>query len=104
MKIDNKDIIMEISVNDYEALVDTETNVDVMLGHTDITVKEFLDFAEGDVISLNKNAGAGGDIFVNERIIGIGDIIVIEEKLAIRVQDAMSPEKVVNFFFDEKSV
>jgi len=95
---------MEITPTDYEALVDTETKVDVMLGHTDITVKDFLDFAEGDVISLNKQAGAGGDIFVNERIIGTGDIIVMEEKLAIRVQDAMNPEKVVNFFFDEKSI
>ena len=95
---------MEITTNDYETLVDTEAKVDVMLGHTDITVKDFLDFVEGDVIALNKQAGAGGDIFVNERIIGVGDIIVIEEKLAIRVQDAMSPEKVVNFFFDEKSI
>ncbi len=95
---------MEITPTDYEALIDTETKVDVMLGHTDITVKDFLDFAEGDVIALNKQAGAGGDIFVNERIIGTGDIIVMEEKLAIRVQDAMNPEKVVNFFFDEKSI
>lgn len=95
---------MEITTNDYEVLVDTEAKVDVMLGHTDITVKDFLDFCEGDVITLNKLAGEGGDIFVNERVIGTGDIIVIDEKLAIRVQDAMSPEKVVNFFFDEKSV
>lgn len=95
---------MEITVNDYETLVDTEAKVDVMLGHTDVTIKEFLDFSEGDIIALNKPAGAGGDIFVNERVIGTGDIIVIDEKLAIRVQDAMSPEKVVNFFFDEKSV
>ena len=95
---------MEISTNEYDTLVDTEASVDVMLGHTDITVNDFLTFSEGDIISLNKNAGAGGDIFVNERIIGIGDIIVIDEKLAIRVQDAMSPEKVVNFFFDEKSI
>ena len=75
-----------------------------MLGHTSITVKDFLDFCEGDVIPLNKLAGEGGDIFVNDRGIGTGDIIVIDEKLAIRVQDAMSPEKVVNFFFDEKSI
>lgn len=95
---------MEITTNDYEVLVDTEAKVDVMLGHTAITVKDFLDFCEGDVIALNKLAGEGGDIFVNERVIGTGDIIVIDEKLAIRVQDAMSPEKVVNFFFDEKSI
>jgi len=95
---------MEVTINDYEVLVDTEAKVDVMLGDADITVKDFLDFCEGDIVSLNKLAGEGGDIFVNERVIGTGDIIVIDEKLAIRVQDAMSPEKVVNFFFDEKSV
>ena len=95
---------MEITTKDYEALVDTEITVDVMLGHTDISVKDFLNFSEGEVLSLNKVAGDGGDIYVNQRIIGTGDIIVIDEKLAIRVQDAMNPQKVVNFFFDEKSV
>ena len=95
---------MEITTQDYNALVDTEAVVDVVLGHADITVKDFLDFSEGDIIALNKEAGGNGDIFVNERVIGIGDIIVIDEKLAIRVQDSMSPEKVVNFFFDEKTI
>jgi flagellar motor switch protein FliN/FliY len=95
---------MEITTNDYETLVDTQTKVDVILGTADITVKEFLNFIEGDIISLNKAAGGGGDIFVNERIIGTGDIIVMDEKLAIRVQDSMDSEKVVNFFFDEKSL
>lgn len=95
---------MEITTQDYNVLVDTEAKVDVILGHADITVKDFLDFSEGDIIALNKEAGGGGDIFVNERVIGIGDIIVIDEKLAIRVQDSMSPEKVVNFFFDEKTI
>ena len=95
---------MEITTQDYNVLVDTEAVVDVVLGQVNITVKDFLDFSEGDIIALNKEAGAGGDIFVNERVIGIGDIIVIDEKLAIRVQDSMSPEKVVNFFFDEKTI
>jgi len=95
---------MEFTEKDYNALIDTEICVDVILGHTDITVKDFLNFSEGDVLSLNKIAGEGGDIYVNQRIIGTGDIIVMEEKLAIRVQDSMDSSKVVNFFFDEKSV
>ena len=95
---------MEITTQDYNVLVDTEAVVDVVLGQVNITVKDFLDFSEGDIIALNKEAGGNGDIFVNERVIGIGDIIVIDEKLAIRVQDSMSPEKVVNFFFDEKTI
>jgi len=95
---------MELTHQDFDNLVDTEIVVDVMLGHTDITVKDFLNFSEGEVLALNKIAGEGGDIFVNQRIIGTGDIIVIDERLAIRVQDAMDSEKVVNFFFDEISV
>ncbi len=95
---------MEVTPKDYETLVDTEIIVDVMLGHADITVKDFLNFSEGEVLTLNKIAGEGGDIFVNQRIIGTGDIIVMEEKLAIRVQDAMDSQKVVGFFFDEKAI
>jgi len=95
---------MEITPEDFEALVDTQIVVDVMLGHTDITLKDFLNFSEGDVLPLNKVAGEGGDIFVNQRIVGTGDIIVIDEKLAIRVQDAMDAQNVVNFFFDERSI
>ena len=35
---------MEITTQDYNALVDTEAKVDVILGHADITVKDFLFF------------------------------------------------------------
>lgn len=95
---------MEFTEKDYNALVDSEIVVDVILGHTDISIRDFLNFAEGDILALEKIAGEGGDIYVNQRILGTGDIIVIDERLAIRVQDAMNSEKVVNFFFDEKSI
>jgi flagellar motor switch protein FliN/FliY len=95
---------MEFTAKEYDTLVDTEIVVDVMLGHTDITIKDFLNYSEGEVLALNKTAGDGGDIYVNQRIIGTGDIIVMDEKLAIRVQDAMDAENVVNFFFDEQAV
>ncbi|OUR73289.1 flagellar motor switch protein FliN [Arcobacter sp. 31_11_sub10_T18] len=95
---------MEISERDYDLLVDTQITVDVMLGSSDITIKEFLNLSEGDILSLDKNAGAGGDIFVNTRIVGTGDIIVIEEKLAVRLQDSMDSDNVVRYFFDEKLI
>jgi len=94
---------MEISERDYDLLVDTEITVDVMLGSANITIKEFLDLTEGDILSLDKLAGSGGDIFVNKRIVGTGDIIVIDEKLAVRVQEAMDSDNVVRYFFDEKT-
>lgn len=93
--------MVEISERDYDLLVDTEIVVDVILGTSNITIKEFLDLGEGDVLSLDKLAGLGGDIYVNSRIIGTGDIIVIDEKLAVRVQDAMDSDNVVRYFFEE---
>lgn len=95
---------MEISERDYDLLVDTEITVDVMLGNTNITISDFLKLSEGDIVSLHKPAGAGGDIYVNSRIIGTGDIIVIEDKLAVRVQDAMDSDNVVRYFFEENMV
>jgi len=95
---------MEISERDYDILVDTEIVVDVMLGNSDISIAEFLKLSNGDIISLNKTAGSGGDIYVNSRIVGTGDIIVIEDKLAVRVQDAMDSDNVVRYFFEENMI
>ena len=93
---------MDISERDYDLLVDAEIQVDVMLGNANLTIKEFLDLSEGDIVSLDKTAGSGGDIYVNSRIIGTGDIILMEEKLAVRVQESMDSDTVVRYFFEER--
>ena len=95
---------MEISERDYDLLVDTEIVVDVMLGNTNISISEFLKLSDGDIISLHKPAGSGGEIYVNSRIIGTGDIIVIDDKLAVRVQDSMDSDNVVQYFFEEHMI
>lgn len=95
---------MEITEDEYDLLVDTQITVDVMLGSSFISIKEFLNLSEGDILSLDKSAGAGGDIYVNSRIVGTGDIIVMDEKLAVRLQDSMNSDNVVRYFFDEKII
>ena len=95
---------MEISERVYDLLVDTEIVVDVMLGSTNISVMDFLNLTDGDIISLHKPAGSGGEIYVNTRIIGTGDIIVIDDKLAVRVQDSMDSDNVVRYFFEEHMI
>jgi len=95
---------MDITEQDYSSLVDAQISVDVLFGSTDISLKHFLSLNEGDIISLDKPAGAGGDIYVNSRIIGTGDIIVMDEKLAVRIQDAMDADNVVGYFFNEQVI
>jgi flagellar motor switch protein FliN/FliY len=95
---------MEITEQDYSSLVDAQISVDVLLGSSDIDIQKFLSLGSGDIIALDKPAGAGGDIYVNSRIIGMGDIIVIDEKLAVRIQDAMDVDNVVGYFFNEQVI
>lgn len=95
---------MDINQQDYSSLVDAQISVDVLFGSTDISLKKFLSLNEGDIIALDKPAGAGGDIYVNSRIIGTGDIIVLDDKLAVRIQDAMDANNVVGYFFNEQVI
>ncbi len=95
---------MEVTLKNYDNLVDTEIKVDVLLGIATVELRDFLKFEDGTVVALDKLAGQGGDIYVNSRIIGTGDIIVIDEKLAVRVQDAMDADSVVRYFFDENEI
>lgn len=95
---------MEITERYYSSLVDAQISVDVLLGTSEITLRRFLSLSEGDIVSLDKQAGVGGDIYVNSRIVGTGDIIVIDEKLAVRIQDAMDVDNVVGYFFNEQVI
>jgi flagellar motor switch protein FliN/FliY len=103
-KFRKKVSIMDITEQDYSSLVDAQISVDVLLGSTDIDLRKFLSLGEGDIVALDKLAGAGGDIYVNSRIIGTGDIIVMDEKLAVRIQDAMDTDNVVGYFFNEQVI
>ena len=96
--------MIDITERDYDLLVDTQIVVDVILGNAQLTLRDFLNLSEGDVITLDNFAGGGGDIYVNTRIIGTGDIIVIDEKLAVRLQDAMDSDNVVRYFFEEQMI
>ena len=61
----------------------------------------------GVILVLNwksNSTGSGGEIYVNSRIIGTGDIIVIDDKLAVRVQDSMDSDNVVRYFFEEHMI
>lgn len=95
---------MEITQEDYSSLVDAQISVDVLLGSNDISLEKYLSLEEGDVIALDKIAGAGGDIYVNSRIIGTGDIVVLDQKLAVIIQDAMDADNVVGYFFNEQVI
>lgn len=73
-----------------DMLMDISLQVTVELGRTKKTIKEILELTQGSIIELDKLAGEPVDIFVNDKLIAEGEVVVIEENFGVRITDVIS--------------
>ncbi|RXT15123.1 flagellar motor switch phosphatase FliY [Ammoniphilus sp. CFH 90114] len=71
-------------------LLDIPLQVTVELGRTKKQIKDILEMSAGSIIELDKLAGEPVDIFVNNKLIAKGEVVVIEENFGVRVTDIIS--------------
>ncbi|HET7629068.1 MAG TPA: flagellar motor switch phosphatase FliY [Bacillales bacterium] len=71
-------------------LYDIPLQVTVELGRATRSVKDILRLTPGSVIELNKLAGEPVDIFVNNKMIARGEVVVIDENFGVRVTEIAS--------------
>lgn len=71
-------------------LLDIPLQVTVELGRTKKQIKDILELSSGSIIELDKLAGEPVDIFVNNKLIAKGEVVVIEENFGVRVTDIIS--------------
>lgn len=68
-------------------LVDIRVDVDVELDRTTMTVKALLALEPGSVIAMRRSAGENIDILIGGAQIGNGEIVIIEDTVAVRITD-----------------
>lgn len=68
-----------------DILQDISMHVSVELGRTKSSIREVMDLEEGAVVELDKIAGEQVEIFVNDKFVAKGEVIVIEDKFGVRV-------------------
>ncbi|QIZ67334.1 flagellar motor switch phosphatase FliY [Geobacillus subterraneus] len=73
-----------------ELLFDVPLQVTVELGRTRRSVQEILQLSAGSIIELDKLAGEPVDIFVNNKLIAKGEVVVIDENFGVRITDIVS--------------
>lgn len=71
-------------------LLDIPLQVTVELGRTKRMVKEILNMSQGSIIELDKLAGEPVDILINNKVIAVGEVVVIDENFGVRVTDILS--------------
>jgi flagellar motor switch protein FliN/FliY len=54
-------------------------------------ISELLQLGQGSVIELNKLAGEPVEIFVNQKLIARGEVVVVNDKFGIKMTDILSP-------------
>ncbi|MFC0188886.1 flagellar motor switch phosphatase FliY [Fictibacillus aquaticus] len=73
-----------------DMLLDIPLQVTVELGRTKKSIKEILELGHGSIIELDKLAGEPVDIYVNQKRIAKGEVVVIEENFGVRVTQILS--------------
>lgn len=68
-------------------LMGVPLDVSVEIGSAKRKVREILDFTQGTIIELERQAGAPVDIIVNGHLIAHGDVVVIEDNFAVRITE-----------------
>lgn len=68
-----------------DIMLDIPMHISVELGRTKSTIREVMELEKGSIVELNKIAGEQVEIFVNQKLVAKGEVIVIEDKFGVRV-------------------
>jgi flagellar motor switch protein FliN/FliY len=72
-----------------ETLLDVSMPVTIEFGRTSMTVQEVLQLATGSVIQLQRMVGEPIDIYVSDRKLAEGEVVVIGEHFGVRITKIM---------------
>ena len=79
--------------NDLDMIMDIPVQLSVELGRTKMPIKNLLQLAQGSVVELSGLAGEPLDVLINGFLIAQGEVVVVNEKLGIRVTDIITPSE-----------
>ena len=78
---------------DIDFLLDIPLDVSVELGRVTMLVNDLLQLGPGSIIELSKLVGEPLHIYINNKMIAKGEVVVLDEKFGIRVTDITSPKE-----------
>jgi flagellar motor switch protein FliN len=80
-------VMADAQVSSIDLLRDVELNVKIELGRSRMLVEEVLQLNEGSVVELDKLAGDPVDVFVNDRLVARGEVLVLNDNFCVRVNE-----------------
>jgi flagellar motor switch protein FliN/FliY len=73
--------------SDLEAVFDVPVTVSAVLGKSGMEVSQLLKLSKGTVIELDRKVGEAIDIYVNDRLVARGEVVLVEERLGVTMTE-----------------
>ncbi len=85
--------VAAITVNDLDAVYSIPVEVTAVLGKAEMQVSHLLKLGRGAVIELDRKVGEAIDIYVNNRLVARGEVVVVEDRLGITMTEIIKSER-----------
>lgn len=87
---DSSTRITRTDFSKLKMILDIPLKVSVELGRTKMLVNDLLQLGQGSVIELDKIAGEPMEILINDKLVAMGEVVVVNEKFGVRLTDVVS--------------
>ena len=81
------------SAADLEAVFDVPVQVSAVLGRARMDVGDLLNLTPGAVLELDRRVGEAIDIYVNNRLVARGEVVLVEEKLGVTMTEIIKADR-----------
>ncbi len=78
---------------DLEAVFDVPVQVSAVLGRAHMDVGELLSLGPGTVLELDRKVGEAIDIYVNNRLVARGEVVLVEDKLGVTMTEIIKADR-----------
>jgi flagellar motor switch protein FliN/FliY len=79
--------------SDLEAVFDVPVQVSAVLGRARMDIGDLLKLGPGTVLELDRKVGEAIDIYVNNRLVARGEVVLVEEKLGVTMTEIIKADR-----------
>jgi flagellar motor switch protein FliN/FliY len=72
---------------DLQTVFDVPVNISAVLGRAHLSVAQLLKLAQGSVLELDRKVGEAIDIYVNNRLVARGEVVIVDDRLGVTMTE-----------------
>ncbi len=91
---DEDELLSEEQKTNLGLIMSVPLQVTVEIGRTKKKIKDILEFSQGTIVELDKQAGTHVDIIINGQVIAKGDVVVVNDNFGVRVSEIIKKDEI----------